>query len=47
MDLRKGVSVRGLVLNITGALLILAGIGLAAGIGANTSNPSQYEEVFL
>lgn len=30
MDLRKGVSVRGLVLNITGALLILAGIGLAA-----------------
>ncbi|GAA0889597.1 TMEM43 family protein [Rhodanobacter soli] len=30
MDLRKGVSVHGLVLNIIGALLILAGIGLAA-----------------
>lgn len=30
MDLRKGVSVHGLVLNIIGALLILAGVGLAA-----------------
>ncbi len=30
MDLRKGVSMRGLALNITGALLVLAGIGLVA-----------------
>lgn len=30
MDLRKGISMRGLVLNIAGALLVLAGIGLVA-----------------
>jgi hypothetical protein len=30
MDLRKGISMHGLVLNIAGALLVLAGIGLVA-----------------
>lgn len=30
MDLRKGISIRGLALNIIGALLVLAGVGLAA-----------------
>lgn len=30
MDLRKGVSMRGLALNIIGALLVLAGVGLVA-----------------
>ncbi|TPG46205.1 hypothetical protein EAH75_16465 [Rhodanobacter glycinis] len=30
MDLRKGISMRGLAMNMTGALLVLAGVGLVA-----------------
>ncbi len=38
MDLRKGISMRVLLLNIGGALLVLAGIGLAAVTARNLLN---------